>query len=588
MLFGQNCYVVVKIGEIYLERFAVTVKISDNAKLVLEHRYLQRKEDGNLETVAEMFRRVAAAVADAEFQFAAAERDRCEEEFYSLMSSLDFLPNTPTLINAGKPEGQLAACFVLPIEDSLASIFSTLRDAVLIQKSGGGTGFSFSNIRPRGSKIRSTGGTSSGPVSFMAVYDKASEIIKQGGTRSGANMGILRVDHPDILDFINSKRASGVLTNFNLSVALTHEFMAAVEKDDYYLLKFAEKTVGKYRAREVFDQLAQNAWLNGEPGVIFLDRINEDNPTPELGSFEATNPCAEQPLLPYEACNLGSINLSNMVENDRINWEKLAHTVKWAVRFLDDVVEVNKFPLNKIAELVLGNRKIGLGIMGWADVLFQLKIPYNSAEAVKLAEKVMRFINKLAHKTSSELAEVRGSFPNIERSIYKGKKMRNATCTTIAPTGSISLIAGTSAGIEPVFALAYTKNVLEGKQVLIVDPVFEEYVRGYLPRDTAEKIIAAVLEEGSVQNIAVLPAHIRKVFVTAPEIAPEWHVRMQAAFQKYCDNAVSKTVNLPYRTTVEKVKELILLAYRSGCKGLTVYRLGSRKNQVQFVKKQQQ
>ncbi|MBO8167630.1 MAG: adenosylcobalamin-dependent ribonucleoside-diphosphate reductase [Thermoanaerobacteraceae bacterium] len=566
----------------------MTVKISDNAKLVLEHRYLQRKEDGNLETVAEMFRRVAAAVADAELQFAAAERDRCEEQFYSLMSSLDFLPNTPTLINAGKPEGQLAACFVLPIEDSLASIFSTLRDAVLIQKSGGGTGFSFSNIRPRGSKIRSTGGTSSGPVSFMAVYDKASEIIKQGGTRSGANMGILRVDHPDILDFINSKRASGVLTNFNLSVALTHEFMAAVEKDDYYLLKFAEKTVGKYRAREVFDQLAQNAWLNGEPGVIFLDRINEDNPTPELGSFEATNPCAEQPLLPYEACNLGSINLSNMVEDDRINWEKLAHTVKWAVRFLDDVVEVNKFPLNKIAELVLGNRKIGLGIMGWADVLFRLKIPYNSAEAVKLAEKVMRFINKLAQKTSSELAEVRGSFPNIERSIYKGKKMRNATCTTIAPTGTISLIAGTSAGIEPVFALAYTKNVLEGKQVLIVDPVFEEYVRGYLPRDTAEKIIAAVLEEGSVQNIAVFPAHIRKVFVTAPEIAPEWHVRMQAAFQKYCDNAVSKTVNLPYRTTVEKVKELILLAYHSGCKGLTVYRLGSRKNQVQFVKKQQQ
>ncbi|SMB97679.1 ribonucleoside-diphosphate reductase class II [Thermanaeromonas toyohensis ToBE] len=568
------------------------MKLTRNARLILEKRYLRKENGVPVETPEEMFMRVARAVAFAEKKLNPnLSEDKLEEyieRFYTLMTSLDFLPNSPTLMNAGRELGQLSACFVLPVEDSMEAIFTALKDAALIHKSGGGTGFSFSRLRPKNSPVRSTGGIASGPVSFMKVFNAATEAIKQGGTRRGANMGILRVDHPDILEFIRCKEDNNELTNFNISVALTKEFMEALARDDYYELKFGGKVYQKLKAREVFDEIVSHAWANGEPGIIFLDRLNEGNPTPELGEIEATNPCGEQPLLPYEACNLGSINLSHMVEDGRILWDKLADTVYWSVRFLDNVIEVNQFPIEKITEMVRGNRKIGLGVMGWADMLFKLKVPYDSEEAVDLGYKLMSFIQKEAVKASESLAEERGSFPNIEKSIYRGKKRRNATCTTIAPTGTISMIAGTTSGIEPVFALAYTKNVLDGTSLTEVNPVFEEYVRSNFSPKEAEQIIARVAITGNVRDIAEIPPEVKRVFVTALEIAPEWHIRMQAAFQRATDNAVSKTVNFPPTATKEDVRRVFELAYELGCKGVTVYRSGSRESQVYVTGTQSQ
>lgn len=560
------------------------MKLTDNARIILEKRYLKKENGVPVETPEDMFRRVARTIATAEAFYEAnmseAKLDEYTSRYYDLMTSLSFLPNSPTLMNAGRELGQLSACFVLPVEDSMEAIFTAVKDAALIHKSGGGTGFSFSNLRPKNSPVRSTGGVASGPVSFMKVFNAATEAIKQGGTRRGANMGILRVDHPDILEFISCKKDNNDLTNFNISVGLTAEFMEAVAQDDYYELKFGGRVYDKIKAAEVFELIVSHAWSNGEPGIIFLDRLNEDNPTPELGVIEATNPCGEQPLLPYEACNLGSINLANMVKGDQIDWDKLAKTVYWSVRFLDNVIDCNVYPLDIIKTNTLGNRKIGLGVMGWADMLFKLRIAYDSEEAVELGQKVMAFIQNEAHQASRELAAQRGSFPNIERSIYRGQQLRNATCTTIAPTGTISMIAGTSSGIEPTFALAYTKNVLDGAGLVEVNPVLQAYLSANFSPEEGEAIIKRIASGESITTIEQLPADIKRVFVTALEIDPEWHIRMQAAFQAHTDNAVSKTVNFPNSATTADIRRTYELAYKLGCKGVTVYRSGSREQEV--------
>lgn len=561
------------------------MNLSPNARTILEKRYLKKENGKVIEKPEDMFSRVAHAVANAERIFNPHITDNdlsfIYQKFYSMMVECDFLPNSPTLMNAGRELGQLSACFVLPVNDSMEEIFTAVKDAALIHKSGGGTGFSFSRIRPKNSPVKSTGGVASGPVSFMKVFNAATEAIKQGGTRRGANMGILRVDHPDILEFISCKADNSEITNFNISVGITKEFMNALENDDYYELTFDGNVYAKLKAKEVFNLIVERAWANGEPGIIFLDRLNESNPTPVLGEIEATNPCGEQPLLGYEACNLGSINLANMVdERKSIQWDKLSDLVKWSVRFLDNVIEINVFPIEKIKEMVLGNRKIGLGVMGWADALFKLEIPYNSEEAIELARRFMQHIQQAAHEASAELAKERGSFPNIGLSVYKGSLMRNATCTTIAPTGTISMIAGASSGIEPVFSLAYTKNVLDGAALVEVNPVFEKFICNNYSPETAKRIFNQVAEKGSVQGIDDLPEEIQRIFVSALEIAPEWHIKMQGAFQDFCDNAVSKTVNFPFHATIEDVEKVYRMAYALGCKGVTVYRSGSRESEV--------
>lgn len=565
------------------------MKLSSNAITILEKRYLRKENDKPIETPEDLFRRVANAIASAEKAFDPEIEqetiDSIADTFYRLMTDLDFMPNSPTLMNAGRELGQLAACFVLPVGDSMEEIFTAVKHSALIHKSGGGTGFSFSRIRPKNDPVKSTGGVASGPVSFMKVFNAATEAIKQGGTRRGANMGILRVDHPDILEFVTAKRDNDELTNFNISVGLTKDFMEAVQNNAQYNLTFNGQIYDQISASELFDLIVEHAWNNGEPGIIFLDRLNENNPTPALGEIEATNPCGEQPLLGYEACNLGSINLAHMVTADkRIDWDKLDETVKWSIRFLDNVIEVSKYPIPEIEKMVRGNRKIGLGVMGWADMLFQLMIPYDSEEAIELASRVMSFIQEKAHHYSGELALERGSFPNIDQSIYKGQPMRNATCTTIAPTGTISMIAGASSGIEPVFSLAYEKHVLDGETLVEVNPVFKEYLDTLEPAKRSA-VINHVVEKGNIQNIEGLPDKWKRVFVTALEISPEYHIRMQAAFQKHCDNAVSKTVNFPYTATKEDVRQVYELAYRLGCKGVTVYRSGSRTNEVLTVGK---
>lgn len=562
------------------------MQLTENARKVLNTRYLLKDERGNIvETPEGMFKRVARAIASVE-SFYGERPSEWEERFYDAMSRLLFLPNTPTLINAGKEIGQLAACFVLPVDDSMKSIFDSLKNAALILQSGGGTGFSFSKLRPRSDIVKSTGGIASGPVSFMRIYNTATEVIKQGGARRGANMGILRVDHPDILEFIRIKRQAEELSNFNISVAITDTFMQALKNDTEYELinPRSNRITGHLKASEVFREIVESAWETGDPGLVFIDRINRDNPTPHIGQIESTNPCGEQPLLPFEACVLGSINLSRVIklktQTYEIDWGLLSYLTKLAVRFLDDAIDANKYPVSEIERMHKGNRKIGLGVMGWADMLIKMGIKYNSKKAYSLAREVMRFIREEARSASSELASQKGSFPNFKGSIYDTPEfttrggLRNATTTTIAPTGTLSIIAGCSSGIEPLFAIVYKRLVLD-TELYEMHPYFLEIAkkRGFYTPELIQKIS----KKGNLRGIREIPRDIRRVFITAWEIPPEDHIEMQAAFQEFTDNAVSKTINLKHRATREDVARAFLLAYEKGCKGITVFRYGSKR-----------
>ena len=588
------------------------LNLSKNALLILEQRYLKKDNKGKpIEKPEDLFRRVAKNIAQADAKYKHSKKDvkihenrrfsgrqksegffsETEEKFYNLMGSLDFLPNSPTLFNAGRKLQQLAACFVLPIEDDISSIFKTLHDTALIHKTGAGTGFNFSKLRPKGDLIESSGFTS-GPVSFMKIFDAATEQIKLGGVLRGANMGILNVDHPDIEDFITIKSKENILTNFNVSVAITEKFIEAVKKNKRYSLisPRTKKAVKKESARRIFELICEQAWLNGDPGVIFIDRINEFNPTPKLGMIESTDSCGEQPLLPYESCNLGSINLSNIVENKKINFEKLKKTMHIAVHFLDNVIDMCDYPLKENRKIVYKNRKIGLGVMGFADMLVKLGIAYDSEEGLEKAEEVMKFISKEASVASLELAAKRGAFPSWKESVWNRKSkhfkgchmlLRNATRTTIAPTGTISIIADVSSGIEPLFALSYARRTAEGKILTYFDKNLKKALMEN--RLYNEDIIEKINREGTIKNIYEIPEKIRKIFVVGSDIAPEWHVKMQAAFQKYVDNGISKTVTLPKDASVEDVEKIFMMAYELGCKGISVYRYGSREGQVIYL-----
>ena len=587
----------------------MALNLSENSIRVLEKRYLKRDSNGVCtETPEDMFRRVADTIAQGDLKYGKSQQEvkSFSDEIYKTVTNLYFMPNSPTLMNAGRELGQLAACFVLPVEDTLADIFETIKNTALIHQSGGGTGFSFSRLRPKNSVVRSTMGVSSGPVSFMNVFNAATEAVKQGGTRRGANMGILRVDHPDILEFIDCKADNTSLNNFNISVAITDKFMEAYfNNTDYDLINPQNGEVqNRLNARKVFDKIVDRAWSNGEPGIIFIDKMNADNPTPQVGQIESTNPCGEVPLLPYEACNLGSINLGLMVKDNRVDWELLENTVKLAIHFLDNVIDINHYPLPQIEKMVKSNRKIGLGIMGWADMLMKLEIPYSSEEGVKLAGQIMEFIDYVSKQESVELSKERGRFKNFEGSIYDTNSyfyekyksnsfgkiscdewrdldskigqfgLRNATTTCIAPTGTISMIAGASCGIEPIFGLVFSRLILDNTEMLEVNPIFKSYMeRNGLYTD---KLMSEIAKDGSVAHIDAIDSHTKEVFVTAHDITPYWHVKMQAAFQKHTDNAVSKTVNFVESATRDDIKETYVLAYKNNLKGITVYRNNSR------------
>jgi len=565
------------------------IELTENAIVVLEKRYLKKDNLGKIiETADDMFRRVARHIASAELKYdQEADVEFWQDKFYKLMASLEFLPNSPTLMNAGRELGQLSACFVIPIEDSMETIFDAVKYTAIIHKSGGGTGFSFSRIRPTHDRVGSTGGVASGPVSFMRAFDTATDVIKQGGMRRGANMAILNVNHPDILEFIHAKEDSKALTNFNLSVAVTSEFINAVERNAEYDLinPHTQEISGRLNAREVFDQIVNTAWRTGDPGIIFIDNINKHNPTPHLGRIESTNPCGEQPLLPFESCNLASINLSKMVKYEngqfQIDYDKLAETVQLGIRFLDNVIDVNQFPLPQIEQMTKSTRKVGLGVMGFADLLIMLGIPYDSDMALETAENIMHFISEEGKKESVRLGEERGLFPAFKGSIYdnsNGLKPRNASQTTIAPTGTLSIIAGCSSGIEPLFALSYKRHILDGEELIEVNPYFEETAKKesfYSP-----ELMKQLADGTKLQDIDEIPDWVKHVFVTSHDISPEWHVKMQAAFQKYTDSAVSKTVNLPHEATPDDIAKIYMFAYKMGLKGLTIYRDRSRESQV--------
>ena len=569
-------------------------ELTENSRVVLQRRYLSKDREGNvLEDPDGMFRRVAVNLSQADLNYGVTEAQRktTEDDFYDVMRRLEFLPNSPTLMNAGRELQQLSACFVLPVEDSLDSIFSKVKETALIHKSGGGTGFSFSRLRPEGDVVGSTGGVASGPVSFINAFDAATDVVKQGGTRRGANMGILNVDHPDIIRFIKSKEDGVHLVNFNISVAVTEDFMEQVRNNqDYDLINpHGGQVAGRLNARHVFEQIVQLAWKTGDPGIVFLDRINRDNPNPQLGKIESTNPCGEQPLLPYESCNLGSINLARMVhytgDDVEIDWDRLARVVRTAVHLLDNVIDMNNYPIEQIAQMSRNTRRIGVGVMGWSDLLVELGIRYDSEEALELAKEVMRRIQEESYRSSGELAAWRGTFPAWEGSIYNQpgtngmgvRQMRNSAPVTIAPTGTISIIAGASSGIEPLFALSYVRNVMDRTRLVEGNPYFEAVARheGFYTQELMEKLA----ESGSLEELNV-PQWVKDVFRVSHDISPEWHVRMQAAFQTYTDNSVSKTINFPFEATIDEISQAYMLAYETGCKGITVYRDGSKAEQV--------
>jgi ribonucleoside-diphosphate reductase alpha chain len=557
--------------------------LSPTALEVLGKRILRRDEKGTpLESPDEMFSRVAREIAEVErvYQISEPEVDRLGGSFFALMRNLDFLPNSPTLANAALPGGQLAGCFVLPIEDSMSSIFGTLRDMALIQKTGGGTGFSFSRLRPKGDFISSTKGMSSGPLSFIRLYDYACETNRLGGVRSGANMAVMRFDHPDILEFINSKTEGQGLRTFNISVGATDLFMDCVRRSaDYALINpHTKKEVGRENASRVMDAIVSAAWQTGDPGLIFLDEVNRKNPTPTLGNIEATNPCGEQPLLPYESCNLGSINVANFVRDAKIDWDRLNGVIRLAVRFLDNVIDANRYPIPAIEERTKSNRKIGLGIMGFADLLIRLGVPYDTEEAIGVGEKLAEFLATSAREESRRLAESRGVFPNHSVSIFAARddSRRNAAVSTVAPTGTISLIAGCSSGIEPLFALCYVRQMLGEKRLFSVHSDFQQMAGKYL----TDVVHARISSSGTVQDILEIPSTIRRLFMTAHDIDPIWHVRMQAAFQRHVDSAVSKTVNLRHEASKEDIEKIYLLAHELRCKGITVFRDRSKSEQV--------
>ncbi|HLB24733.1 MAG TPA: adenosylcobalamin-dependent ribonucleoside-diphosphate reductase [Nitrospirota bacterium] len=560
------------------------IKLTENALKVLERRYLAKDAGGRVvETPEELFRRVARTIAEVDERYEPGSGRAREELYYDMMAGLEFLPNSPTLMNAGTRVGQFSACFVIPVGDSMREIFSAVSAMAEIHQSGGGTGFSFSRLRPRNDIVGSTGGIASGPVSFMKIYDQATEVIKQGGRRRGANMGILRVDHPDIVEFIEAKEKEGVLRNFNLSVSVPDAFMERLERDEEYPLINPRdgQEAGRLRAREVWARIAKSAWKTGDPGVVFIDRINAAQPTPAVGEIEATNPCGEQPLLPYESCNLGSINLKAVVRGGAVDWDGLRGLVRDGVQFLDGIIDANRYPLPEIAGMTHANRKVGLGVMGFAEMLVMLGIPYASEEALELAGRLMSSISEEAVRKSAELGRSRGSFPNFRGSRWEERgldAMRNATVTTIAPTGTISIIAGASSGIEPLFAVAYVRRVLDGAELMEVNELFLERAKadGFYTGTLMDEIAG----RGSLRDVPGVPDEVKRVFMTAFDIAPEWHVRMQAAFQKYTDNAVSKTINLPREATPGDVEDIYMLAYRLGCKGITVFRYGSKNEQV--------